>query len=376
MSDSVNPGGAGSQSIDTRAQELFDKAASVASKQADYAILLYLQGLMIAPDHVPAHEGLRSVALARKSTGGGSLGIHEALARRWRSGHPLHALLTAEQQLAYDPHHVGHMVTLLQQAARSNLPNTIVWIGKVLFAQLSGSDAGDIAKFILLKDAYKSIGKWELAIEACERAVSIKPGDAVLAAELTRLQAEAAIERGNYESPLGFRASVVKQQESKPAFPEMKPVPRIDPLMKAVQTTERAWQLDPNLENMLRYIDALEQTQEPRHEDAAVEMLKELFAQTQDMQYRIRIGRIKMAQLKRDERAIRAEADAHPDDPQAAEQYRAYRIAQLEFELDEYRLWSQSNPENAALRAEIASRQMALRRFQSSMRPAPTLSGA
>lgn len=115
------------------ADECFALARKAAAEeQFDLAIDYFLQGLVIEPDRVDGHRGLRSVALERKVDGGRALGMFETMKLKRQTQNHTHNMLMAEKLLAYDPGNSDHMLVLLQNAAKAGLEEVVAWIEPIL----------------------------------------------------------------------------------------------------------------------------------------------------------------------------------------------------------------------------------------------------
>jgi tetratricopeptide (TPR) repeat protein len=108
-------------------------------------------------------------------------------------------------------------------------------------------------------------------------------------------------------------------------------------------------------------VDALERTEDPEHENRALEVLEEAHRRTGQFRFRQRIGRIKMRQMNRMARSMRDHLGADHAD------YRQFVREQLEFELAEFKLWSENYPTDMGLRYEVGRRLFALARYEESI---------
>jgi tetratricopeptide (TPR) repeat protein len=79
--------------------------------------------------------------------------------------------------------------------------------------------------------------------------------------------------------------------------------------------------------------------------------------------YRQAIGRIKITQLSRMERTMRAEVARSPNDEGLKEEYRNFLKDRAQQELDEYTLWSENYPTDLGLKYQIAARLFQLGRY-------------
>src|SRR5690349_19120856 len=59
-----------------KAKAFFDRGGTVAATgNYDYAIEMYIQGLMLDPESIEGHQSLRDISLRRKASGGKTIGM-------------------------------------------------------------------------------------------------------------------------------------------------------------------------------------------------------------------------------------------------------------------------------------------------------------
>lgn len=121
--------GHGSNGHSTR--HFFEKARRAADAgQFNFAIELFLTGLSLNPDNILAHKELRTIALKRKAGGGEDLGAFQKMLLKNRivkAKDEMHAMLTAEQLLAYDPSNIDMMMDVARHAKQAGLHEVATW---------------------------------------------------------------------------------------------------------------------------------------------------------------------------------------------------------------------------------------------------------
>ena len=115
---------------------MFERGRDVADAgNFDYAIDLFIHGLALVPDDLPAHKELRLIALERKARGGADIGrfdkvkLREAIAK---AADPVKTLVMAEKMLAFDPGNPEWTQCCCEQARRANLPRAAEWFVQFL----------------------------------------------------------------------------------------------------------------------------------------------------------------------------------------------------------------------------------------------------
>ena len=344
------------------ARKFFDYAHQVAGTgQFDYAIELFIQGLEKDPEDVAEHQLLREVSLKRKASGGKPLGLFK---QPKSSKDDLQRMLNAEKLLANDPGNKEHMVAVLQNAVKAGCYDTVLWMGPILLKANNDSPKPEFSKYIVLKDVYKSVHEWSRAVDACQRASSMKPDDMDLGGELKHLAALETMSKGKYDSATSFRQSVRDQDTQGQLLEKDKDVQSIEYLLRAVDEAEEQWRADPNEAGKLsKYIDALLKTERPEQENRAIDVLEEAFSKTRQFRWRQKMGQVKLAQLARMERSMKAQLQTSNNDPQLRKELVQFQRERAEEELKEYRLWAENYPTDTKIRFDVATRMFALGQF-------------
>lgn len=347
-----------------KAKAFFDKGKTVGDTgQFDFAITMYLEGLNWDPDSKEAHEALREISLKRKASGGKNLGMIDRM--KIRAGKDdKQNMLNAEKLMAYDPGNTDHMVALLQGAHKSGFYDTVMWIGPILMRANSDGKSPDANKYLALKDVYKDIKQWKLAVEACQAAMRYKPDDMNLQGELKNLGAMQTMDGGGYGGGGNFQSSLRNKDAQIESLSQQKDVVSEDVLTKAVLDAEADYKANPSDSSRInKLIEALERTEDCEHENRAIEVLEDAFKRTKLFNYRHRLGQIKMNQLRRMERSMKAHAESDPKDEGLKRDLEHVRSDRLDFELHEYSLWAEKYPTEMKYKYEAAQRLVALKRY-------------
>jgi tetratricopeptide (TPR) repeat protein len=339
-----------------KAQVWFGHAAKPAGQgNYDYAIELYINGLTADPEAVEAHQTLRDISLKRKASGGKALGMFEAMKLKRPSKDDKQNLLNAEKLLAFDPGNTDHMLWLIQSAYKAGCYDTVLWIGPILQKANADSPKPDVHKFLALKDIYRGLKKYKLAVEACHYALQLRPDDMDLQKELKDLGAMQTMADANYGG--SFRDAIKDKDAQDRLIEGDKDVRTEDSLMRSIKEAQAEYAAEPNEPGkLLKLVEALERTDTMEHENHAIELLEAAYKKTGQFRHRGRAGQIKMKQLSRMERTLRAEAARNPGDKEAQDTYRQFRIEKAEEELKEYQLASEAYPTDLSIKYQIAQR--------------------
>jgi tetratricopeptide (TPR) repeat protein len=348
-----------------KAKAFFDRAAAVAGTgNYDYAIELFLNGLALDPDSVEAHQALRDVSLKRKASGGKSLGMFERMKFMRPSKDDKQNLLNAEKLLAYDPGNLDYMQQVLQSAHRAGYFDTVLWMGPIFLKANADSPKPDFHKFVVLKDVYRSMKQWKLATDACHYAASLRPDDMDLQAELKNLGAQQTMEAGRYGESNSFRESVLDADAQQRLLEQDKGVLSEDILQRNIREAQAEYDADPNEPGkLMRLVEALVRTEQMEYENQAIELLEAWFKKTRQFRFRGMAGQIKMKQLARMERSMRAEVARNPSDEELKKSYLQFVREKAEEELKEYQLASEAYPTDLSLKYNVALRLFELQRY-------------
>jgi thioredoxin-like negative regulator of GroEL len=348
-----------------KAKAFFDRAAAVAGTgNYDYAVELYLNGLGVDPDSVEAHQSLRDVSLKRKASGGKAMGMFERMKHAGRGKDDKQNMLAAERMLAYDPGNTDYMQQLLQSAHRAGYWDTVLWIGPIFLKANADSPRPDFNKFIVLKDVYKAIKRWKLANDACQYAAALRPDDMDLQNELKNLGAQQTMEAGRYGEAGSFRESVRDSDSQQRLLEQDKGVLTEDVLTRNIREAEAELAAEPTEPGkLMKLVDALVKTEQMEHENRAIEMLEQWFVRTKQFRFRWNAGQIKLRQLSRMERSMRAEVARNPADADLKKSYAQFLKEKAEEELKEYQLAIEAYPTDLALKYQVATRLFELERY-------------
>ena len=351
-----------------KAQVFFDRGKTVADTgNYEYAIEMYIQGLAVDPESVEAHQALREISLKRKASGGKDMGMFEKM-KMPKAKDDKQAMLNAEKLLAYDPGNTDRMLALIQAAYKANFYDTCLWIGPILLRANADQKKPEFSKFTALKDIYNALEQYRMASEAAQYALAIKPDDMDLQQDMKNLAAKDTMKGGKYGVAKSFRESVRDRELQDRLLEQDKDVHQIDALDRAIKDAEEQWRATPDDQSKFtKLIDALRRPEQKEYEDRAVALLEDAYQQSNQFKWRQRIGEIRMAQLSREERALRAEVQANknnPDYPEQVQQLKEFLVEKAKTEMEEFRLVLEHYPTDSNARFQVAARTFQLGQYQ------------
>ncbi|MDD5459776.1 MAG: hypothetical protein PHF37_10340, partial [Phycisphaerae bacterium] len=287
----------------------------------DYAIEMYIEGLRCSPDDIlQGHAALRELALKRQGKGGKKPSMMEKV-KHLRAKEPLEQMLNAEYLLAKGPDNLTHAEDALKAAIAGQYNQTAQWIADFLFAANNASDRPSFKTYLLLKDSYSAIGRFERALAACARAHHLKPEDEELPAEIKRLSAELTISKGKYDQTGDFHQSIKDRESQEDMQLQSRAMKTIDYRQSALQKARQAYEREPQIaQNVFNLAQTLAEMETAPTDLEAIKLLENRYAQTKDFSFKQRAGQIYMNQLRRKIRLTRAELETYPGNGQTKQQ--------------------------------------------------------
>ncbi len=347
------------------ARTFFQKARDAAeSKNYDYAIEMYLNGLQRAPDALEeGHLPLCELGLQRRGRGGKKPSMVERV-KRLRGRTPLEQMLNAEYLFAKDPDHTPYAEAMLKAAVEGGYHRTAHWIANLIFQTNNAIEKPSLATYLLLKDCYKAMGQYDKAVAACQRAVRMRPDEKELADEFKNLSAELTMSKGKYGLEGDFRQSIRDRETQARLYSQDRMVKTEDYRVSAVEAARKAYADEPDLaKNIFDLADALADLEKDEAEDEAIQLLTTAAEKHHDFRFQDRAGLLRIRQTRRRLRTARKKLKAHPDDIAAQARVRELNETLQRIELEHYRLCVENYPTDLSAKYEYALRLMRSDRY-------------
>jgi len=192
----------------------------------------------------------------------------------------------------------------------------------------------------------------------------LRPDDMDLQKALRDLGAKDAEVKGKYGVAKNFTESVKDRDKQEELMKGDKEIQDIDNMRVLINAAEVEWKADPNDPGKIgKYADVLIKTGDTEYENKAIDLLQDAFDRSKQFRFRQRIGLIRMAQMNRMERSLRAAVQTNPTDTEARQTYAQFAQEKLLEELKEYQLAAENYPTDTKLKYEVADRMLRLRRY-------------
>ncbi|MGC8540409.1 MAG: tetratricopeptide repeat protein [Phycisphaerae bacterium] len=352
-----------------KGQAYFTRAHTVADTgNYDYAIDMFIEGLLREPTNMAEHEALRDIALRRKIKGGkAGGGLAGLLGNKsyFKGKSPKELMLNAEYALAKDPGNINQMMIMLRQAVAAGYRDMVLWFGPFVMQANRTQKKADSKLYLELADLYESLGEFAKAGEAVHAALELSPADPELTARVKELGTRETLKKGKYESVPDFKESLRDQEMTQDLLQKENLTRTEDYKLKVIRESQEAWEKDPTDPQLLaKYVKALVDGESPESEKTAMEVLEKAYAQTKIYRYKVTIGDIRIKQLRRQHRALVDKVRANPDDQELARELAEFDQERLKFELEEYEDRVKNYPSDLQVLFEYGYRLFRSQRFE------------
>lgn len=357
-----------------KARKFFDYAKTVAdSRNFDYAIECYINGLRHSPDSMDNHEALFDVAKRRAVAGGKPAGFRD------KSSHSggktaTERMLNAEFLWAKDFTNPTLALQVMEHAAAAENWEVGYWIGQIAFEYAQKQKRPNKIMFLKLTDNFEELGGQEgyaMAVETCKIAAQLSQGDMALLKRVQDLEAEKMMQVSKVGQEGSEVSTVAKDIEGQ------KKLERADQLAgseeqvaQRIEDLRAAYQEKPeDIDLMNKLIRGLVTTDNPDHEVEALSLMETALEKYGQSRYQLMIGDLKIKQMKRYDRELRAKlVDADEEGKaQLTDLIKKAAEDRLKFELDEYSNRVKLYPTDMGLRFDLGVRQFAVQDFDAAI---------
>lgn len=339
-----------------KARAFFQKARKVAeTNNFDYAIDLYIEGLHYAPESLEeAHLPLCELSMRRKGAGGKNPSMVEKV-KRLRGKTPLEQMLNAEYLFAKDPDHLPYAEAMLKAAVAGGYKKTADWIANLIFQTNNAADKPSVQTYILLKDSYAAIGKYDKAVAACRHIVRLKPDDKEMADEYKNLSAELTMALGKYETDEDFRKAIKDRKSQEKLHAQAGVIKTEDYRSSAIVEARNKLARNPELPaNIFALAEALSDQDNDKDDKEAIALLENAYKAKSDFGFMQKAGELRMKQFRRKIRRARTAHEANPDDEQALVELEKLTAQSKKIELEHFKLCVQNYPTDLRFKFEYA----------------------
>ena len=321
-----------------KGKAFFERARTVAETgNYDYAIDLYIEGLLREPLNIKEHEALRDVALRRKIKGGKPAGGIFGVRPYFKGKTSKEQMLNTEWLLAKDPGNISTMQTMLKQAAAADYRDVVLWLGPIFLQANRTTKNPNPRLYLEIADLYEKFEAFAKAGEAIGLAQQLTPADASLDERIKALAAQETLKKGQYESVSDFKESLRDKEMTKDLLQKESLSKTLDYKKKMVEDARAAYESAPtDQQTIAKYVKTLLDMETEEYENMAIQTLQKAYEATKVYRYKTYIGDVRLKQYRRHARILIDAVKTHPDDPSLEQELHKLEEESLQFELQEF----------------------------------------
>ncbi len=348
-----------------KARKFFDYARTVAdSRNYDYAIECYINGLNHDPESMQYHEELHQVALRRKVSGGKPAGFKDRY-KRGGGKTPIEKALNAEFIWAKDPTNPTQALLVMELAVRAGLYELGYWMGGFVLEANRTAKRPSKTVYLKLTDLYEEMEAWDRAVDCCRLAVMMDDGNMAMLKRLKDLEAELTLMKGQYGGEEGgFRKGVANMDKQKALEADDSVAKTSKQLEEAISRLRREYEENTDdLDKLTKLVRVLLEKDDEDAEAEAISHLQEAWERTGQYRFKAEIGNIRIKSFNRRVRALRVQFAKETDEATKKKLQEAHNHAleeQVRFELGEFTERVKNYPTDMQLRYQLGRRQFAL----------------
>jgi len=362
-----------------KARKWFKHAETVAAtKNYDYAVELYVNGLGVWPDAVD--EGLRKlrvVATARRLAGGKAAGFLESKKRSLGGKDHLKNLSNALYLFGMDPSNLNYMEAILQSAAKAKLDRVVQWIAPVICESLSSEKKQSEKRYHELcvsmeagADLAMAMNDYQVAVDILQAGLRVAqiwaqhhPDSSESQKAYSRASSMQTIVKGRFGSGESFVDSVKDAGKQADIRDRDSAMQSVDRMAEMIAKARREWDANRELPaKLINLVDLILRREEDDAENEAIALLDEEYAAHSNYTMKLKADDIRMRQMKRHIRRIAGKLKTDPDNEDVRKLYAKYLAKQTRAEIEIFRERAEKYPTDARVRFELA-----LRMFKSKM---------
>ena len=353
----------------SKARSWFKKAGEEREKRNyDYAIESYIRGLEFWPEAVDeGHKPLWALAIQRLQAGGKKPGMMGSLKLSMTGKDPIISLLNAEQLLAKDPTNVSYLDGVMKNAARAELPETLMWITPHVFDSMRKDKKPNIGRFKTFRQVMVDAGAqaseadnhpvatwcFEQAVNALDYLIARDPSNMALKDEQRDLSGKLTIAKGKYDDAGSFRESLRDADKQKLLHDAERAKQGEQTLEALIEAERQEYEANPTVSGKINaYVDALLKPERKKEDLAAMKVLLKAYKELDNYSFKQRADDVKLRLLRRRTRAWKAKATKTGTD-EDKQQARLAAMEERQSELDVFRERVRKYPTDLRLRYRL-----------------------
>ncbi len=321
----------------------------------DYALNLWLNGLRLDPNNLPALQGFFNCA-AQSGLKDPTKDLHTIVS----GSTPVHKVLAAWLAWAFKPMDAALAVRAAVEPAALGLLDSAKWVAPRALEVAYRTDRPRKDQFISLLKTFVTLQMMDLAVKAGEAAIRLDPGDVQLANDVRDLAAVATMSKGGYEKTGdegGFRSNIRDAEKQRRLDESERLIKGEGALDANIEHTRVEYEAKPaDKPTIKRHIEALVARKKPEDINRAIAVATKAFADTQEYQFRALAGDIQVKVGRARLKAMRLAAEAAPDNAAARQAFIDAEAKQLQLEIVELEMAVKAYPTDQPRRYELGQR--------------------
>jgi len=343
-----------------KARRFFDRAKTVHdTKNYEYAMTLWLQGLRFDPANVAALESFMQSGGEYSALPKSKGPTKEQVGAVAGKG-PVERYISALLYWGAKPLDWQLGLKVFDAAARLGINEAAYWIGTRVLGMAGQDPKAKKDAFVQMMGHFEKIQGFDKAVIAGQIACRLDPVDSPLAVRVRNMSAQAAMSEGGYEKTGeagGFRQNVRNIQGQREREEEERLVKTEDVQERAIERAKADHAGRPTDEAaILKLATLLRERGLPEDEKYAFQLLMRAYESTRNYRFKALAGDIKMRVGRRKLRAFKAELEKDPENASQREQYTKAEGQLLQEEIREFEERAAAYPTDLSLRLDLGNR--------------------
>ncbi|GAB4553359.1 MAG: hypothetical protein Tsb0013_15800 [Phycisphaerales bacterium] len=363
------------------AEKFFQHArAAHDSTNYEYAMTLWLQGLKQDPTSRTGLERYFDSAARFLQNNPKTKGPSKEQAKNFDGKGEVGKYQLALLNWGTRPDQWQHGLKAMEIASKLDLDESAYWLGERVLARAMGDAKAKKDAFVQIMRLFASVGGYDKAVIAGERAMALDPTDGKLEHEVRNMSAESTMSSGGYDktgSEGGFRSNVrdaEKQRELDATERVVKSEAELDRQIQVALEDHNARPEDPAAAKKLSRL--LLERGTPDDEKAAINLNARMHKVTGAYAFKKDAGDIQMRVGRRKLRALVERLQADPGNEELREKIEAGKRQILEFETQQFRERVEEYPTDLKLRYELGRRLLELGQHEEAIESLQNAQGA
>ncbi len=356
-----------------KARKFFEHARTVGeADQLEYSLQLFAQGLKLDPTQLEMHDAMYQVACRFHAAHGAPVTAKDL--KDIDGSGAVDRLVAAELTWMRDLNNATAALRFLEAAGKASRTDVGQWLAPKALNIVRGVMKAKPQKKVWLKamELFQAVEAWDQAFTCGEEAQRLDPGDANLEHTMRQLTAARAIKQGGYERNFGqeggFRAQVRDAEKQRQLEAANSISGAGGSTETAIDKARQDWEQNPAVpEHVNKYAQLLRKRGQGTDEAAAIEVYMKGFADLKEYRFKMAADDLRIAQLRRADRAAREQLEQAPDNPSLQAAAEATKAKLLELEGEVFRERVSKYPTNREMKADLGRIEYELGRYEDAM---------